>query len=59
LFCAQLTNDALLTFDPELEYASHNLYEDLLIVKQNEDSLEGYGTDEVGTVEDPLLDCAQ
>jgi len=50
-----LTNEALLTFDPELEYALHNLYEDLLIVKQNEDSLEGYGTDEVGAVVAPSL----
>lgn len=44
---AQLTNEALMAWDPELEYKLHLLQEQLLIVKRNEDALDRYDQDEV------------
>lgn len=44
---AQLTNEALMAWDPELEYKLHLLQEQLLIIKRNEDALDRYDQDEV------------
>lgn len=44
---AQLTNEALMSWDPELEYKYHLLQEQMVTVRRNEDVLDSYDQDEV------------